>query len=465
MLATGSPRVGFVAFLLRRRKWGLAVVLAAAIACATREPGDPLTPGYNLASPQEDIELGRQAAAEVRQQVQVVQNQDLQNYIKGLGQKLAQQPPAGDWPYEFTVINEPSINAFALPGGPVFVHSGLIAAADNEAQLAGVLAHEISHVALRHGTSQASKAQMIQLPAVLAGILIGDNGALSQLGQVGLGLGLNALVMKYSRGAEKEADALGARIMAGAGYNPLEMARFFQKLDEEGGDRPPAFLSSHPSPGNRVKLVEAEMATFPAGNYTANTGQFPRAKQEVASLPPPPKTQQAELAQAGAARAPTPPSAANFQQARGRDFALAYPQGWQTFGDQSSNTVTIAPRQGLVRNAQGGVELGYGTVLSTYQPRFSRDGLNGTYELIDELQEMNPNLRVAAAPRQVNVQGNPGLITTLQGRSPYGGAERNVVLTVPRPNGLFYMVFVGPEQNFQQLEPTFSKIVESLRFE
>ena len=186
----------------------------------------------------------------------------------------------------------------------------------------------------------------------------------------------------------------------------------------------------------------------------------------VANLPPPPKSQQAELAQAGSAQAPAaPPTNASFQQARGRDFALAYPQGWQTFGDQRSNTVTIAPRQGLVRNARGGVELGYGAVLSTYYPRFSRDALNGTYELIDELQEMNPNLRVMGAPRQVNVQGTPGLITTLQGRSPYGGAERNVVLTVPRSNGLFYMVFVGPEQNFQQLEPTFSRIVESLRFQ
>jgi beta-barrel assembly-enhancing protease len=446
------------------KKWALAAALAAVVACATRQPGDPLKPGYNLASPQEDIELGRQAAAEVRRQVQVVQDPQLQSYVKSLGQRLAAQPEAGDWPFEFTVINEPSINAFALPGGPIFVHSGLISAADNEGELVGVLAHEIAHVTLRHGTSQASKAQMIQLPAVLAGVLIGDGGALSQISQVGLGLGLNALIMKYSRNAEKEADALGARIMAGAGYNPVEMARFFQKLEEQGGARPPALLSSHPSPGNRVKLVEAEMATFPAGTYTANSGQFPQAKQMVANLPPPPKPQQDQLAHEGAARAPSAPSGAGFQQASSRDFSLAYPQGWEIFGDQQSNTVTIAPRQGLVRTRQGGVELGYGTVLSTYQPRFSRDALNGTYELIDELQEMNPSLRVVGAPRQVNVQGSPGLVTVLQGRSPYGGAERDVLLTVPRPNGMFYMVFVGPESDFQQLEPTFGQIVESIRF-
>ena len=454
-----------LAFVMSRPKeWSVVVVLAAAIACATRQPGDPLTPGFNQASPQQDIELGRQAASEIRQQVQVIDNPRLQGYIKDLGQRLAQQPEAGDWPFEFTAINEPSINAFALPGGPIFVHSGLIDAAETEGQLVGVLAHEISHVTLRHGTSQASKAQMIQLPAILAGVLIGDGGALSQIGQVGLGLGLNALVMKYSRNAEKEADALGARIMSASGYDPMEMARFFEKLAAQGGGRPPALLSSHPDPGNRVKLVQAEMATFPSGGpYNAGTGKFRDAKQLVAKLPPPPKPKQQQLAQEGSAP-PRAPSPSGFQRASGRDFALAYPQGWETFGDRRSNTVTIAPRQGLVRNRQGGVELGYGTVLSTFQPRFSRDALNATHELIDELQEMDPSLRVVGAPKQVNVNGNAGLVTILQGRSPYGGAERDVVLTVPRPNGLFYMVFVGPEQNFQQLEPTFSRIVESIRF-
>ncbi len=445
------------------RRLTVTLSIALTLSCATRQPGDPLEPGYNLASPQQDIELGRQAASEIRRQVQVVQDERLQSYIRDLGRRLGSQPDAGEWPFEFTVINEPSINAFALPGGPIFIHSGLISAADNEGQLVGVLAHEISHVTLRHGTSQASKAQMIQLPAVLAGILIGDSGALAQISQVGLGLGLNALVMKYSRNAEKQADALGARIMAGAGYDPIEMASFFQKLDEQGGPRPPALLSSHPSPGNRVKLVQAEMAALPSGQYNAESGQFPRAKQIVARLPEPPKPQQEQLAQEGGAP-PRAPQPTGFQRGAGRDFSLDYPQGWETFGDQRSNTVTIAPRQGLVRTRQGGVTLGYGTVLSTYQPRFSRDALNATYELIDGLQEMDPSLRVVGAPRQVNVNGSPGLVTLMQGRSPYGGAERDVVLTVPRPNGLFYMVFVGPEQGFQQLEPVFSRIVDSIRF-
>src|SRR5690606_32776504 len=130
------------------------IVLAA---CATRQPGDPLKPGFNQFSRDQDIDLGRQAAAEIKQQVDVVKNDTLQNYIRGLGLRLARQPEAEDYPYEFTLINEGSINAFALPGGPIFIHSGLLAAADTEAQLVGVMSHEIAHVALRHGTSQASK--------------------------------------------------------------------------------------------------------------------------------------------------------------------------------------------------------------------------------------------------------------------------------------------------------------------
>ena len=156
-------------------RWLIALLCALSLTCATRNPGDPITPGYNLFSKQQDIELGRQAAGEIRQQVDIVNDPELQQYIRDLGSRLARQPEADDYPYEFTLINEPSINAFALPGGPIFIHSGLIAAADNEGQLVGVLAHEISHVALRHGTSQASKAQMIQLPAILAGAVMGQN--------------------------------------------------------------------------------------------------------------------------------------------------------------------------------------------------------------------------------------------------------------------------------------------------
>lgn len=438
----------------------LCVVL---LSCGGRQPGDPLTPGYNVFSRDQDIELGRQAAGEIRQQVDIVDDPELQQYVRDLGTRLARQPEAEDYPYEFTLINEPSINAFALPGGPIFIHSGLVTAADNEGELVGVLAHEISHVVLRHGTSQASKAQMIQLPAVLAGAVMGQESIWSQVGQLGVGLGLNALIMKYSRNAEKQADALGARIMAGAGYNPIHMANFFQKLEEQGGARPPILLSSHPSPGNRVRLVQAETETFASGDYGYRTGRFPEAKQEIAQLPPPKPPVEQQTVAAAAAR---PPSGApsGFARIDAGSFSMDRPQGWETFGGSGSQVVTIAPREGLVRTSSGGVSLAYGVVVSEFRPRYSSDLSNATYELIDELQEMDPALRMASAPRQVRVSGAPAFVTELSGRSPYGGAERNVVLTVARPGRVFYMVFVGPQQQFQQLEPAFNTMLRSIRF-
>lgn len=445
------------------RYYALLLALLFALSCATRNPGDPLRPGFNQFSKEQDIEIGRENAAEVKKQVDIVNNPRLQNYVKEIGARLAQQPEADSYPYEFTLINERSINAFALPGGPIFVHSGLLDAADNEAQLAGVLAHEISHVALRHGTSQASKAQMIQLPAVLAGAVLGNGGALSQIGQLGVGLGLEALITKYSRGAEKEADALGARIMSKAGYDPLQMAKFFEKLAAEGGSRPPIFLSTHPDPGRRTELVQAEMATFPAAQYGYETGDFNSSKTLVAQLPAPkpPAQPQAEVAAAAPQSRPQPPSA-GFERLDTNSFSVERPQSWQAYSGQGS--VTIAPQNGLVRTRDGGVVIGYGAVISRYEPRYRQDLLNASWELVQQLQEANPNLKVTQSPQQGQFGGAPGLIVGLTGASPYGGAERNVLLTVQRPDGLFYMVFVGPEQGFNQLQPAFERMAQSIQF-
>ncbi|HET8549023.1 MAG TPA: M48 family metallopeptidase [Bryobacteraceae bacterium] len=441
----------------RRLSFIIAVLLAAS--CASRKPGDPIRPGYNLYSPEQDIELGRQAAAQVRQQVDIVRDLALQDYIRTIGQKLASTPEAGNFPYEFTLTNDPSINAFALPGGPVFIHSGLIQAAENEAQVAGVMAHEIAHVALRHGTSQASKANLLQLPAAIAGAVLGQ-GVGGQLGQIGVGLGLNALVLRYSRRAESEADALGAKIMARAGYNPVEMARFFEKLEAEGGSRAPEFLSDHPNPGNRIRNVQAEIMTFPRAEYASDTGQFSRIKQVVARLPAPDRNVQR-------ARTQPPPMATpsgGFRELTGGTFALAYPAEWEAFSDNQSGTVAIGPRQGFVQDSMGRVSVGYGAILSYYRPVQARNLREATGELVQVLQQSNPNMQVARNPGRVNVSGFAGLMTELVSASPFGGPERDFLLTVARPEGIFYMVFVAPDRAWAQIQPAFEQMVQSIRF-
>jgi beta-barrel assembly-enhancing protease len=176
------------------------------------------------------------------------------------------------------------VNAFALPGGPMFIFTGLLRHVDNEAQLAAVMAHEMSHVVMRHGTHEASKAKMIALPALLAGAALGNQSLLTKL----TAMGANSFILKFSRDAESEADALGAHLMADAGYDPTEMARFFEKLQASGGQgnsRLAQFLSDHPNPGNRSRAIEREAQTIPRGRYGFETGGFPRMRADVASLP------------------------------------------------------------------------------------------------------------------------------------------------------------------------------------
>lgn len=270
----------------KRSLWAAVLAMAALAACAARQPGAPIEPGFNLFSKEQDVQIGREAAAQVRQQFDVVDNQRLQDYVQRIGRRLASQQEAGGFPYEFTLLNAKEINAFALPGGPTFFFSGLLLAAENEGQLAGVMAHEIAHVALRHGTNQVSKANLLQIPAAIAGAALGQ-GALGQVLQLGLGVGLNGLFLRYSREAENQADALGTHIMAGAGYNPIEMARFFEKLQGQGGPGVPQFLSDHPNPGNRIKAVQAEIRTLPQRSYGFRAGNFEEMAALAKQLPPP----------------------------------------------------------------------------------------------------------------------------------------------------------------------------------
>src|SRR4249920_3665721 len=183
--------------------WMLVVWLTASPWLEARvEP----THGFDIFSQEEEIQLGKQNAAEVRKQMPVLPDSDpVSQYVQKLGAKLAARAPGYQWPYSFHVVNVKEINAFALPGGPIFVNLGTIQAADNEAELAGVIAHEISHVVQRHGTRAASKQMAAQLPLAILGGVMGQ-GALSQMAQMGLSFGVGSYFLKNSRKAESEAD-------------------------------------------------------------------------------------------------------------------------------------------------------------------------------------------------------------------------------------------------------------------
>jgi predicted Zn-dependent protease len=254
-------------------------------------------PGFNLFTKEQDVQLGQENAAQVRAHMKVIRNPVLTDYVNKVGRRLvaAREAQESGFPFTFEVVADPTINAFALPGGPMFINTGLLRAVDNEAQLAGVMGHEMSHVILRHGTNQATKSKLVELPAVL-GSQVAGGSLVGQLTKLGIGLGANSVLLKFSRSAESQADLMGSHLMAESGYNPMEMARFFEKLNQQGGQRTIQFLSDHPNPENREKAIEEEVHRLPEQQYSYQTGDFQRMKAVIARVrePKPPAPAKAQ---------------------------------------------------------------------------------------------------------------------------------------------------------------------------
>lgn len=438
---------------------GFSLILAFNADAALKD----LKPGWNLFSPQQDIELGREASSEVIKKKPLVNNPQLDAYVARIGQILSRAPHAGNWPYEFHVINDKNVNAFSLPGGFIFVNTGAIDACDNEAQFAGVLAHEMSHVVLRHGTYQITKAAPVQLAAMLAGALFG-RGMMGQLARAGIGLTAGSVLLKFSRSAEAEADYNGVEILSDVGYNPLEMAHFFEKLaSKASSSRLSEYLSDHPNPGNRVQAIQDEVREVPQKRYvTSIVGGFPGIKEAALHIPPPQGLRSAD-AHPGAAPPARPSS--ELKEFRGQGFTMMYPANWRVFGDQQSNVVTIAPAEGIVQSADGGTSVGYGIEASYYLPQSqSVDLERDTKALLQHLAEANPELR-SERSEPTDVGGRRALITILHNRSPFENeTEADWLVTTPHPNGLFYMIFIAPQSELDQVRGTFERILQSVHF-
>jgi predicted Zn-dependent protease len=446
---------------------GLAVLLSVGMAVPPRlEARVEPSHGFDMFSAQEEVQAGKQAAAQVNAQLPVLSESDpVTSYVQRLGQQLAAHAPGEAWPYSFHVVNQKEINAFALPGGPVYVNLGTIRAADNEAELAGVMAHEISHVVQRHGTRAASKQMAAQLPlAVLGGVM--GQGALSQMAQLGLSFGLGSYFLKNSRKAESEADLLGTDIMHDTGFNPRAMADFFTKIEEEGGARGPQFLSDHPNPGNRAQAVAKEVATLPRGTiYRSDSAEFRDVKARVAGMQPL-TAQQIGERQTPAVRSSSgsvQPSS-SMRSFSHRDFQISYPQNWQLYGDQNS-AVTIAPPSGVSQNA-----VAYGVLINTYQPEEAAISLDqATHDLLSSLRQSNPDLRVIGHDEDIRVNGVTGKSVDLIGTSPLQdqngrpGRERDWLVAFMRRDGtLLYMVSIAPDKDFESLRPTFEQMLKSI---
>jgi beta-barrel assembly-enhancing protease len=255
----------------------LALALAASLTISLPAHAQTrIDPDSNRFTPAQDVELGRRAAADLQRELPIIRDRRTQSFVERIGERLVgsipgrlQQP---QFRYTFQVVDRKDINAFALPGGPIYVNRGMLEAARNDGEVAGVIAHELSHIVLRHGTAQATKGQKFQIGAmagqILGSVIGGRTGAVvAQGSQIGIG----TYFMKYSREYEREADLLGAQIMARAGYDPRDMANMFRTIAARSGNGGPEWLSDHPSPANRYEAINREAALLRVNNSSARS--------------------------------------------------------------------------------------------------------------------------------------------------------------------------------------------------
>jgi len=452
--------------------WMLVVWLMASPWLEARvEP----THGFDIFSQEEEIQLGKQNAAEVMKQMPVLPDSDpVSQYVQKLGAKLAARAPGYQWPYSFHVVNVKEINAFALPGGPIFVNLGTIQAADNEAQLAGVMSHELSHVVQRHGTRAASKQMAAQLPLAILGGFMG-NSTLAKAAEMGISFGVGSYFLKNSRQAESEADLLGTDVMYDSGFEPRQMAVFFEKLEKEMGASANSminqFMSDHPNPGNRAEAVSLEVKTLMPRTYLADSREFREIKTRVAGMKPLTSEQVAAMQKQGGAPTTGAPAAtdmppsANLKVFSHNEYQISYPENWHVFGDQSSS-VTIAPQSGVSQNA-----VAYGVIVANYQPEEANASLDtATHELLASLRQSNPGMKQIGHDEKIRVNGMAGRSVDLIGASPIKDAqgaalqERDWVVTVLRKDGtVLYMVFISPDKEFGELRPAFEAMLRTLQ--
>jgi hypothetical protein len=440
-----------------------------------------LKPGWNMFSAQQDVELGQQASVEAERQVPLLNDSRVDNYLNSIGRRLAAHTPGHKFAYTYKAVNDRAINAFALPGGHIYINRGTIEAANSEAQLAGVMAHEASHVALRHGTNQASKASAAQMPLAILGGLLGSNSTGAALAQLGAGFTVNSVLLKYSRDAESQADLLGTQILSDAGYDPRAMAQFFETLQaqDRGGNRV-AFFNSHPNPDRRIESVNEEVARLGGSQRASNasSGDFAQIKRYVQGLPAPRPSQLQGQQQPNAPSGPARASE-RFLTFENSVLRMDHPDNWQVYGQ--GDAVTIAPQGGMVNDGSGNQALAYGVLVNIYEPHWERYGqqLQGpgfgqgagmsaeeaTDQLVLEFRQSNQNMRVLRRHERIDVGGQRGLSTYLSNDSPLpgGGRETNWLVTLPRPEGLLFFVFTAPEREFQSYDNAFQQMLYSAR--
>ena len=457
----------------------IAAVVVVSVSVATAQT--KITAPKNKYSPQQDVQLGREASAQVEQQLPLLRDDNVTTYVSDIGRRLVSSIPAelqhAEFNYTFKVVNVKEINAFALPGGPMYVNRGMIEAAKSEGEVAGVVAHELSHVALRHGTAQATKATKYEI-GTIAGAVIGAivGGQAGNVIAQGTQFGLGTAFLRFSREYERQADIEGSQIMARAGYDPRDMANMFKTIEKQGGAGGPQWLSDHPNPGDRYAYILKEADSLHVENAAHDTGAFQSVQARLRQMSPAPSTEDATrnagrttggspTGTAGAGRINSNverPSSRYASYNEGNLFRVSVPSNWRELA--GNNSVTFSPDGGYgAANQQSvfthGVELGL-TRNETHDLQTATD------ELVRSLTQSNPRMGRSSGYDRGTIGGRQGLRTVLSNQNEVTGRPERVALytTLLDDGTLFYMIGVAPDNEFNSYDQVFNRVAGSVQF-
>lgn len=406
----------------------LAAGLAVAGACAT----NPATGEreFSLMSEEQEIATGRQLDGEVQREMGVYQDPELQRYVSDIGMRLAKVSPRPHLPWKFTVVNQPAVNAFALPGGFIYLTRGILPFLDNEAELAGVLGHEIAHVTARHSAQQYSKATGASIGVTLLSIFVPQARPFQGLTETALGV----LFLKYGRDAENQADELGAKYASQGGWDPRGVAGMLTTLDrlgEASGSRRgvPNWLSTHPAPENRVEHVQQIVQKI-GGTTGAGMGERDRATflQKVDGLV------YGDNPEEGIVRG------SRFLHADLR-FALTFPRGWD---------VQNSPQQVVAKAPDADA---YVLLQLVPEPR-------GSIDQVAVGGMRNAGFRAVDGGR-TEVNGLDAYVGTYQGNMQGIGNAGVRAAHIVHEGKVFLVAGIAPAQAFQSVEPELTRAVRS----
>jgi Zn-dependent protease with chaperone function len=463
--------------LMRKNLQTSSAVVAVALSISLLSAQTRIVPPDNKYEPKEDVQLGREAAAEAEQQLPILRDDLVTSFVEDRGERLVAVIPNefqhSEFRYTFKVVNVRDINAFALPGGPMYLNRGMIQAARTEGEMVSVMAHELSHVALRHGTAQASKATKYgigQLAGAVLGAIIGGNvGAVVAQGTQ---FGLGAAFLRFGREYERQADLLGAQLMAKAGYDPREMANMFQTIQKEGGSGGPEWLQSHPNPENRESAINKEAQSLQVSNPIRNTREFEQVKSRLNGMPRAPSTEDAVrnsdrrgTTRPGSSDVPTgrvePPSSRYTRYNEGDIFEISVPSNWRELAD--SDAVTFAPN-GAYGTYNGQNVFTHGMQVGITR-NDSRDLEGATRELVEAFSRGNPDLRGGSRFERVSVDGRRALRTTLTNVNEVTREQETIqmVTTELRNGDVLYALGIAPTSAYNSYRTVFNRIIGTIR--